>query len=91
MIDSTVRSDTARIESVVILGGGTAGWMAASYLKKAFPDIRITLLEAPGLPKIGVGEATIPNLQSVFFDFLGIPEQEWMRECKASFKCGIKF
>ena len=91
VIDSTARSDTARIESVVILGGGTAGWMAASYLKKAFPDIRITLLEAPGLPKIGVGEATIPNLQSVFFDFLGIPEQEWMRECNASFKCGIKF
>ena len=91
MIDSTVRSDEARIESVVILGGGTAGWMAASYLKKAFPEIRITLLEAPGLPKIGVGEATIPNLQSVFFDFLGIPEQEGMRHCNASFKCGIKF
>lgn len=79
------------IKNVVILGGGTAGWMAASYLKKALPDLHITLMEAPAIPKIGVGEATIPNLQKVFFDFLGLPEDEWMRRCNASFKVGIKF
>ena len=91
MICETTRADESAIRKVVILGGGTAGWMAASYLKKAFPDVEFTLLEAPSVPKIGVGEATIPNLQSVFFDFLGIPEHEWMRHCNASFKCGIKF
>lgn len=79
------------IENVVIVGGGTAGWMTASYLKKAFPSVHITLLEAPTIPKIGVGEATIPNLQKVFFDFLGIPEDEWMRHCNAAFKVAVKF
>jgi hypothetical protein len=80
------------IREVVILGGGTAGWMTASYLSKAFgQQVKITLIEAPSIPKIGVGEATIPNLQKVFFDFLGLPEEEWMRECNAAFKTGIKF
>jgi hypothetical protein len=80
------------IRDVVILGGGTAGWMTASYLSKAFgSQIRITLIEADTIPKIGVGEATVPNLQRVFFDFLGIPEEEWMRECNASFKGAVKF
>jgi Tryptophan halogenase len=80
------------IRDVVILGGGTAGWMAAAYLSKAFgPEIRITLIEAASVPKIGVGEATIPNLQKVFFDFLGLPEDEWMRNCNAAFKSGIRF
>ncbi len=79
------------IENVVILGGGTAGWMAASYLKKAFPGINITLMEAPAIPKIGVGEATIPNLQKVFFDFLELDETQWMRHCNAAFKCAIRF
>jgi glycine/D-amino acid oxidase-like deaminating enzyme len=84
-------SDADLLQSVVILGGGTAGWMAASYLKRAFPGVRFTLLEAASIPKIGVGEATVPNLQKVFFDFLGIPEDEWMRECNAAFKTAVKF
>jgi hypothetical protein len=80
------------IRNVVILGGGTAGWMTATYLSKAFGEqVRITLIEADTIPRIGVGEATVPNLQKVFFDFLGIPEEEWMRECNASFKCAVKF
>lgn len=83
---------TTPIRKVVILGGGTAGWMAASYLGKALRDTaEITVLEAPSIPRIGVGEATIPNLQTAFFDFLGIEELEWMRECNASFKLGIRF
>lgn len=81
-----------RIKNVVILGGGTAGWMTASYLGKALASgVKITVLEAPSIPKIGVGEATVPNLQKVFFDFLGLSEDEWMRECNASYKMGIKF
>jgi len=80
------------IKDVVILGGGTAGWMTATYLSKALQGtVRITVLEAPSIPKIGVGEATVPNLQRAFFDYLGIPEDEWMRSCNAAFKTAVKF
>jgi tryptophan 6-halogenase len=80
------------VKRVVILGGGTAGWMAATYIAKALDGAaEVTVLEAPSIPRIGVGEATIPNLQSAFFDFLGIPESEWMPECNASFKMAVKF
>jgi len=80
------------LKHVLIVGGGTAGWMTATYLAKAFgPHIRITLLEAPGIPKIGVGEATVPNLQKVFFDFLGVEEHEWMTQVNGAFKTGVKF
>lgn len=85
-------TENNRIKNIVVLGGGTAGWMTASYLGRALGQtVSITVLEAPGIPRIGVGEATIPNLHKVFFDFLGLPEEEWMRECNASFKMGIRF
>jgi tryptophan 6-halogenase len=81
-----------RIKRVVILGGGTAGWMTASYLGKALQgSVKITVLEAPAIPRIGVGEATVPNLQRAFFDFLELAEEDWMRECNASFKMAVKF
>lgn len=81
-----------RIRRVVILGGGTAGWMTASYLGKSLQGTaEIIVLEAPSIPKIGVGEASVPNLQPAFFDYLGIAEDEWMRECNASFKMAVKF
>lgn len=81
-----------RISKVVILGGGTAGWMTASYLGKALQrTVDITVLESPAIPRVGVGEATVPNLQRAFFDFLGIPEEEWMPKCNASFKVAVKF
>jgi tryptophan halogenase len=81
-----------RVERVVILGGGTAGWMTAAYLAKAFGDtLTITVLEAPAIPRIGVGEATVPNLQKVFFDFLGLSEEEWMPHCNAAFKMAVRF
>lgn len=80
------------IRDVLIVGGGTAGWMTAAYLAKAFGNqVKFTVIESPRIQKIGVGEATTPNLQKVFFDFLGIPEQEWMMQVNGSFKTGIKF
>ncbi len=80
------------IRTVLVVGGGTAGWMTAAYLARAFGhQVRVTVLEAPSIPKIGVGEATVPNLQKVFFDFLGIPEEEWMRAVNGSFKTAVKF
>ncbi len=81
-----------RIRSLVIVGGGTAGWIAAAYLSKALQRyVDITVIEAATIPKIGVGEATVPNLQRVLFDYLEIPEFEWMRQCNASLKTAVKF
>ncbi len=81
-----------RIKEVVILGGGTAGWMTASYLSKALQgSVQITVLEAPSIPRIGVGEATVPNLHKTFFSYLGLAEDDWMRECNASFKIAVRF
>ena len=92
MTSRGVEAVDQRIKRVVILGGGTAGWMTASYLGKALQgSVRITVLEAPAIPRIGVGEATVPNLHKTFFAYLGLSEDEWMRECNASFKMGIKF
>ncbi len=81
-----------QIRDLVIVGGGTAGWMTASYLSVVLQgSLRITVIESPSIPRIGVGEATVPNLQPAFFDPLGLPEDEWMRGCNASFKTAVKF
>ncbi|MDP3704635.1 MAG: tryptophan 7-halogenase [Legionellaceae bacterium] len=81
-----------RVRNIVILGGGTAGWMTASYLGKALQGtVNITVLESAIIPKIGVGEATVPNLQKVFFDYLGLKEEDWMPKCNAAFKVAVKF
>lgn len=86
-----MKNQPNEIADIVIVGGGTAGWMSASYLKKSFPDKNITVIESLGVKRIGVGEATLPNLQSAFWDYLGIPEAQWMRRVNATFKMGIKF
>jgi tryptophan halogenase len=81
-----------RIRRVIILGGGSAGWMSASYLAKHLQgQAQVTLIEAPAIEKIGVGEATVPNLQKVFFDYLGLKERDWMPQCNAAFKTAVRF
>ncbi|MFF4037015.1 tryptophan halogenase family protein [Streptomyces sp. NPDC001816] len=79
------------ISSVVIVGGGTAGWMTASYLKAALGEqIDVTLVESKKVSTIGVGEATFSTVRH-FFRFLGLAEHEWMPECHASYKLAIRF
>ncbi|BAZ10751.1 tryptophan halogenase [Calothrix sp. NIES-4071] len=81
-----------KIQSIAIVGGGSTGWMAAAYLAKALQgSVKITLIESDRIPTVGVGEATVPSIQPDLFGFLGIPESEWMPECKATFKIGIKY
>lgn len=75
---------------VVIVGGGTAGWMTASHLKKSLPGVDITVIESSSIKTIGVGEATFSTVK-LFFDFLGLDESEWMPSCNASYKLAIKF
>lgn len=75
---------------VVILGGGTAGWLTAAILNRSLPNIAITVVESPGVPPVGVGEATIPTLTKTLRD-LGIPEGAFLRETNATFKHAILF
>lgn len=78
------------IGSVLVVGGGSAGWLSAAYLQRAMPGARVTLIESSDVPRIGVGEATIPTLRSTM-NFIGLPESEWMRACNATFKSAILF
>jgi len=78
-------------KNVVVVGGGTAGWMTATYMRKALDrSISITVLEAPNIKTIGVGEATFSTVK-LFFDFLGLAEHEWMPSCNAAYKLAIRF
>ena len=74
----------------VILGGGTAGWMAACLIARAWPHHKVTVIESPDIGIIGVGEGSTPQLRA-FFDTLGIAEAEWMPRCNATYKAGISF
>ncbi len=82
----------AAVRSVVIIGGGTAGWMTAMILANALikKGVEISVLESPTVDIIGVGEGSTPWLRG-FFDSLDIEESEWMPACNATYKCGIAF
>lgn len=78
-------------KKIVIVGGGTAGWMTASYLKKALDaSAEITVVESATIKSIGVGEATFSTIK-LFFDWLDLDESEWMPACNAAYKLAIKF
>lgn len=81
-----------RIRHIVIVGGGTAGWMAAASLSNHFAnsDMRITVVESSAIGTIGVGEATIPAIRD-YYKGLGIDEFELMRATRATVKLGIEF
>jgi tryptophan halogenase len=81
-----------RIRRIAIVGGGTAGWIAASMLARALPGTRteITLVESAEIGIIGVGEATIPPIIDLL-RFLSIDEADFIRYTQATYKLGIKF
>lgn len=85
-------TEPGNIESILIVGGGTSGWVAASYLNRflAPSGCRITLVESAEIGTIGVGEATIPPLVQ-FVREMELDEAEFMRRTNSSYKLGIRF
>ena len=81
-----------QIREIAIIGGGTAGWMAAVSLAKVLGNtgVRIRLVESEQIGTVGVGEATVPPILD-FIRQLGIDEDEIVREIKATFKLGIGY
>ena len=78
--------------SIIVLGGGTAGWMAANLMAKRWRsrNVEITVIESPQIGIVGVGEGSTPQLKA-FFDQMGVAESQWMPECNATYKTGITF
>ena len=80
-----------KIRKVVVVGGGTAGWMSAALLKRVYADqLDIELVESKDIGIIGVGEATIPPIQ-LANNVLGLDEADFIRETKATIKVAIQF
>ena len=91
-VDDSLASRPPALRSIIIVGGGTAGWMTALLFARSLlgKGVEITLLESPSVPTVGVGEGSTPWMRG-FFDMLGIEEAEWMPACHATYKCGIAF
>jgi|TARA_R110000764_G_scaffold90083_1_gene172193 tryptophan halogenase len=77
-------------KKIVIVGGGTAGWMAAAYLAKYHGSENVTVVESATIPKIGVGESVTPHVRD-FFEEIGMDESDWMKETGAIHKYANKF
>jgi len=79
-----------KIESVVIVGGGSSGWMTAAALSKLCPFLEIALVESPNVKTVGVGESTLGHINR-FLDLLDIKDEDWMKACNATYKNSIRF
>ncbi|MGI9394827.1 MAG: tryptophan halogenase family protein [Boseongicola sp.] len=85
------------ITEITIVGGGTAGWLTATLLQgiktrteDSEEGVRVTLIESPNVPTVGVGEATVPGMPRTL-RWADISEREFVKECNASFKLGVMF
>ena len=84
-------ADSQKKLRVVVLGGGTAGWMSAAAIAKLLPDLaQVELVESEDIGIVGVGEATLPHIRG-FVENLGIDEASFMKATHATFKLGIDF
>lgn len=81
---------TKPITKIVVLGGGTAGWLSAALLAAEHPHLSVTLVESASVPILGVGEGTWPSMRNTL-QRIGIKEIDFITQCDASFKQGSKF
>jgi tryptophan halogenase len=79
-----------KTDNIVILGGGSAGWMAASTLIKAYPNKKVTVVESDKIPTVGVGESTVSDINH-WLKFLDIKWKDFMVESDATLKTAIAF
>lgn len=85
----------SQVKKILVVGGGTSGWLTANYLSRHLggdgeKGVEVTLIESSDIPTVGVGEATIPPIRTLV-SALGFDEAEFMRETSATFKLAIKF
>jgi flavin-dependent dehydrogenase len=78
-----------KINSICIVGGGTAGWMSAATFSRIFPEKLITLVESPSIATIGVGESTTQFFRK-WLNFIDL-DDSWMEECDATYKYSVRF
>jgi tryptophan halogenase len=78
------------VNNIIIIGGGTAGWMTASTLIKCFPYKNISLIESPNISTVGVGESTLGQIRG-WQALLDIKDKDFLVECDATYKLSIKF
>lgn len=79
-----------KIKNIVIVGGGSAGWMSAAAIAYKCPDINLTLVESPKIGNVGVGESTLGHINN-YMNLLDLKDKEWMKECSATYKTSIQF
>lgn len=78
------------VKRIIVLGGGSAGWLTSLLTREFYPEFDITLIESSEIGILGAGEGTVPHFIEVL-DFLRIPVSALIRECSATIKIGIKF
>jgi tryptophan halogenase len=79
-----------KINHIVVVGGGSAGWIVATTLTSQLPNTKITVIESPNIPTVGVGESTIGGIRA-WLRLVGIKDNDFMSACDASYKLAIKF
>jgi len=79
-----------KINSILVVGGGSSGWMAASAFCRALDNIKVSVVESKKISTVGVGESTIIPFRH-FLRLINLKDEEWMKHCNASYKNSIRF
>jgi len=78
------------VNNIVVVGGGSAGWMTAAILIKAFPNKNISVVESDEIPRVGVGESTYEGI-NYYLEYLGIDRESFFEYTNATVKLAIQF